>query len=250
MMPVGLIHIGKTGGTSVAQSPLIHNFGHVMFYDDDRPDSATNYIYVGHDPERASGCVAPLSEARRFYCVSIVRNHYDWLVSYADWCGCFVPWNPGHYDHEIAKKGFDYLINSIVARDTQWPSRKFLFCQLFTPTGRCVPDHLFHTECLDKELAGYFGSVGATWVPQSRQKVGKRNRDHGRYDTTEWYFRDKTLAERVWDCWKEEMQLYGYGADVFQRKPRNGFLSGAIANRRDRVRYLFKNNQLEINTTV
>jgi hypothetical protein len=236
---VALLHIPKTGGTSAASSPLIAEFGHTMVYDVE--GTAYNYLYMYQDPPRAKKVNLPIEHTNKWYVISIVRNHFDWLVSYADWCCCFNNWNPLHYDAKYGRKGFEYFIRHIMNRDDRWPCRKFIFCQNFTPTGRWVPDHIFHTGSLDDELRAFFKKQGKVYVPAPRQQIGRAKLANQRPPKSELYRDDKLVCE-ILDCWGLEMSIYGMEEGPFDIPA----MIGAIADK-EQYRYVWNTNTLSIN---
>jgi hypothetical protein len=240
--PIGLVHIPKTGGTTIVSSPLIKEFGHCMAYHPDHYESRYNYLYMGHAEHLTQSVTISLDELAKYYVFSVVRNPFNWLISYADWCSCFTNWNPDHYDAPYAKKGFEYFIRHIMNRDDRWPCRKFIHCQLFTPTGELVPDHILHTEHLDVELAHFFMAKKKVWVPPTRKQVGRAKLRKKRPSIDELY-KDERLVHDIYECWGDEFRMLGYTHNPFDPNhyPAPAIISGAIEDK-SIVRYIYDTN--------
>lgn len=127
------LHISKTGGTYIAQletdripviSPLIY-LGHSTVVTDKRQP---NYLYYPRDPQNSYNTILQ-TDIKDIFIFSTVRNIFSWLVSYAGHAGCWQNkyLNTEHYDYKNAKKGFNYLIQTIANREIPWPNRKFIF---------------------------------------------------------------------------------------------------------------------------
>jgi hypothetical protein len=195
---------------------------------------------MGHAEHLTKSVTISLEELSYYYVFSVVRNPFDWLISYADWCSCFTNWNPDHYDAPHAKKGFEYFIRHIMDRDDVWPCHKFIYCQLFTPTGELVPDHILHTEQLDVELAKFFMAKGKVWVPPIRKQVGRAKVVKKRPPKEELY-KDDRLVSDIYECWWSTFHMLGYGKCPFDvvRYPLQATVSGKV-NDKSRVKYIWE----------
>jgi len=227
---IALLHAPKTGGSSLEMDKRITTFGHMGVYDDGNPNcKRINYTYYYHDTKSARQAILPLIHTKKYYTLFIVRNHFSFLISYFDWVGGFTNWNDNHHDHIIANRGFDYFVKSIINRENAWPSRRYIYCQMWTPSGLLVPDHILHTEILDDEVIELFAQYGEKYTPPPRVQIGRRHgsfgarsagkgknlsQSDGKTDKRkphEMY--SDSLASEVYQCWEEEMTLLGYGSD-------------------------------------
>ncbi len=203
---VALIHIPKTGGTYVNQfegekTPVIWPFvdlGHTCIIDN---ATEKNSVYP---PKRGIIRTTPLSKIQKYKILSIIRNPFAWLVSYAGHAGAWPTnyLNTDHYDFNNAQKGFDYLVKSIVNRDDIWPNRKFIFFPLFSDNGAMVVDYLARTETLDTDLNHFAQLNDLKYKKKKKQRLGKKSDYRS-------YYNDK-LINLVEETWGREMKLYGY----------------------------------------
>lgn len=207
------IHIPKTGGSYLRQTegsyvPVIwpiEPLGHCYFYTHSKPTSVSNTSFSaivknGFYPESMIG-------KRKVF--SVVRNPFDFLVSWADHAGGWTAKykNEKQYDYELANKGFEYYLKTIAERETSWPNRKFLFFQLFAESGRFLPNWVCRSESLDKELAELCAAWGLRYRKSAPQRVSTgRKRDY------RYYYNDE-LCELVSKTWGRELAMYGYSFD-------------------------------------
>jgi hypothetical protein len=198
---IGHIHVPKTGGTytNSLQETLPHiNFSHVLV----RSTQADYSCPVGLTTIKKN-------KLNSFFLFSTVRNPLSFFVSYyhhAQGFGNYV--NRNHYDYAAAQKGFDYLMQTIMNRSDKWPSRKFVFPQLFDQDGKCIIDWVNRNETLDADLNALCEYFGLNFSPGSKQRVSPKNK------RWEEYYSDKLLHE-VSLLYSREMKLFGYsGPDV------------------------------------
>jgi len=209
------IHIPKTGGTYLNQLagdmiPVIYPLkylGHSYIIDDPLD---LNVIYLRHALNLAKSQITRKEDINNYFNFSTVRNIFDWLVSYASFAAGwkYKNGNPSHYDYENAKKGFDYLIKTIANREDQWPSRKFIHCQIFSSKGDLVTNWLNRNETLDCDLSLLAQTLGIYYKKRKRQMVGKRE------DYREYY--DDSLIDLVYKTWGRELKLFGFGFENSQ----------------------------------
>ena len=177
---IALLHCPRCGGTTIEQSPDITTLGHMGIYNDINPKcERINYIYTPYDQKSAQQAVLPLSHIQKYYNLFIVRNHYSWLLSFWDWTSGLSRWNSNHHEYAISRRGFDFFVKNIIDREDGWPSRKNIFCQMFSTDGLLIPDHILHTEELDGEMIGLFQKHGGKWVPPPRMQIGRRHGNFG-----------------------------------------------------------------------
>lgn len=212
------VHCPKTGGTYVCQhesgkAPVIsglRDLGHSYIVDD---SISKNPIYQYGPNKTGEDSVVNRSDIEGLPVFSIVRNHYDWLVSYFYHAGGDPNnkyFNPEHYDYKYSKKGFDYLVRVICDREDKWPNNKLLFPQVFSSGGDMICDYIANTNSLDDNLSEISDIYGLKYQKKGKQRVG-------RVGDSEYkkYFSD-SLAQLVLDTWEDELQIYGFGFDKLE----------------------------------
>lgn len=204
------LHIPKTGGTYLGQR---ETDGHPVL---------TPMRYLGHlcvVADKASSIYPPTvgfqpnyliehGELRNNTLFSTVRNPWDWLVSYYFHAGGIDPRyaNPRHYDYFIARKGFEYLLDTIANRDRNtWPNRQLIHFQLFRDDGALIVDWINNTNTLDDDICAFAEHFGARY--QCKQ-IQRRSRD----DDYRSYYNDRT-ASLVEEVWGREIRLFGFDFD-------------------------------------
>lgn len=225
---LAFIHIPKTGGTYVGRLKASWNLrylGHACVVDLSQKN-AFPYVQTGIDR------TVSYQEINKYYAFAIVRNIFEWLVSYAGHAG---GWNPdyrdlNHYDYKNAQKGFEYLVKTISDRDSSvWPNRKLIFFQLFCNNGRFCVDRLLRTETLDADLSILASDFGVPYQIVLKQRVGK-HKDYRKY------YNDP-LIELVQNTWRKELKLFGYTFDSFDK-------SNVLFNKTiDKILYFYDHNQ-------
>ncbi len=199
---IGHIHMPKTGGTYVSslEDTFPHiNFSHCLI----RNDRTDRFCPTGLT------CISS-SHVKSFFLFSCVRNPLNFLVSYYYHVKGGKPEykNPNHYDFTSAQKGFSYLLETIMNRTDKWPSRKFLYPQLFNQKGSCIIDWINRQEALNadlEKLGRYFNTVIHA---KKKQRVSEKQVSYAQHYSDD-------LFEKVTKVYQREMALFGYdGFDI------------------------------------
>jgi len=205
--PPVFIHIPKTGGTYLAQlekdkesvvKPMI-NLGHTCVINKSI-STPEDFPHSFKDKKKYDQ-----NWLKNYFVFSIVRNIFDWLVSYWGHAGGHNPKydSRSHYDYSIAQKGFEYLLKTIANRENEWPSRKFIHFAIFSCHGNLIVDWINRTETLDEDLKAMAKYKHLNYSKKEKQRVGVRDRDYRSY------YNDK-LIELVYNTWGRELKLFGY----------------------------------------
>lgn len=240
------IHIPKTGGTYITQKdsegyfkvckPLKtigHNYIVCSKYE-------YNPIYC-REPWRHRLTTLEVNILKEPVVFSVVRNHWDWLVSYFFHAGGkkskFL--DKMHYDYQLSQKGFDYFLKSIVDRDSIWPDNKFIFTQVFSSSGNLIPDYILRTHTLDEDLKQFASETGFTYSTKSRKRVSRK-------DDYKSYYTD-SLAQLVLDTWKDEIELYGFSYENIESDEKTLLKRKINEKVKKTVKYFRIENQLYVN---
>jgi len=203
------IHVPKTGGTYLAQ------------LETDKESVIQPMKYLGHScvvnksisiPEDYPPEIGYKDKKKydqhwlnNYFVFSIVRNIFDWLVSYWGHTGGHNKKyaNKNHYDYKNAQKGFEYLVKTIAEREHKWPSREFIHFAFFSYHGDLIVDWINRTETLDEDLKALAKYKNLSYSRKEKQRVGVRKRDYRKY------YNDR-LVELVYKTWGRELNLFGY----------------------------------------
>jgi hypothetical protein len=192
---LGHIHIPKTGGTYVRaiKSSLPHvDFSHVVV----RKNRSDKYCPLGLT------AISP-RKVRGYTLFSNVRCPARFFVSYYHHVIGFNEFtNNRHYDYCLAQKGFVPFLQTIMEREDPWPSRKFLFPQLFAEDGTCIVSCINRAETLDRDLARLCREYGLTFRPVERRRASPR----ADYST---YYTRPLMSSLEKTYWRENL-LFGY----------------------------------------
>jgi len=216
---VCFLHIPKTGGSytkhgnKTKQSPVrpITYLGHKFILDSsndfDVYDDPIYYKNIGKRAAKAHKGILRETINDKFV-FSNIRNIFKWLVSWGGHVGCWkASHNVGnrHSDYPIAQKGFEYYIKTIANREFPYPSRKFIFAQLFSTQGDLIVDWINYTDYLDQDLAALAKFKNLKYVKQNKKRVSG-NKDYRQYYTTD-------LIDLVYQTWKREIKLFNFNFD-------------------------------------
>ena len=199
------IPVPKTGGNylraalhSAVAGQLVYDDNHFVSVDaehDTLVDYPPNGSYLKHwfnfgvgDTNRLAGKV----------CFTVVRNPYDWLVSYYH----VVP-------HGANVNSFGAFIATVADRNKEWPCKKLIYFPFFSYKGDFLVDYLFHQDNLDTELEEFADVTnGLYYIKQDKVKVSAKRTDPD-YKS---YYTDELIAI-VAKTWNRELRLYGYNYD-------------------------------------
>lgn len=195
--PIGHIHIPKTGGSFLSEQiervPFI-SFNHVLL----RERRSDKWCPVGLTP-------ISYKKTEGFYLFSTVRNPLTWLISYYHHVRSFGDHvNQRHYDYKLAQQGFETLIEAIITRESPWPSKKFLFPQLFGQKNEPVIDWVNRNESLTDDLEAMFAQFSVDFDVDSA-----RVRSAPKTKLDQDYYSDE-LLHRVCRTYRREMEIFGY----------------------------------------
>ena len=197
---IGFVHIPKNAGTYInslkTQFPFL-NFNHVL----GRDDRSDKFCPVGLTPIK-------INKLKNYFLFSSIRNPFSFFVSYYH----HVIGNPGHenlnhYDYKVAIQGFEPFLKSITNRNDKWPSRKFLFPQLFDQGQFPVIDYLIRNETIHADLESLFALYNCTYIKKEKQRAAVKNELS--------YYYSQELIDLVNDIYSRELFLFGYTFDSY-----------------------------------
>ncbi len=202
------VHIPKTGGTYIRQfesdknaviKPMI-SIGHAYIKEDLNKQNPFRYGIIES---------VDYKEVKKYCIFTVVRNIYSWLVSYYNHSGGHtgVYVDKNHYDYKNSQKGFDYLLKTIINRNDIWPSRKFIFFQIFSNIGNVIVDRILKQESLDDSLKKMAKDEKLVYVKKEKQRIG--------FAVDYRTFYNSSLINLVEKTWKRELDLFGYDFDGF-----------------------------------
>jgi len=242
---VYFLHIPKTGGSYVHQgkpiTPII-NLGHKNILDNPNDfDIFENPLYYkdfqNKERVRKNHLGISAQSIQNKFIFSNIRNIFKWLVSFAGHIGCWnAKHNVGsmHYDYKYAQKGFDYYIKTIANRTFPYPSKKFLFTQLFSSQGSFIVDWLNYTDTLDNDLKSLAKFKNLKYAKKNKRRVGN-NKDYRMYYTSD-------LIDLVYKTWDREIKLYNFDFD--NNKQHSNKLSHLI--KQPKLKYTWIDDKFEL----
>lgn len=193
------LHIPKTGGTYLThclQRSRTISINHCLLRDhlDDRHVPVG---LVGTHWQPKPGCVVFTTVRNP---LTFFRSYYHHVVGHGKYH------NKQHYDYPVAEKGFAYLMEAILDRENAWPSRKFLYPQLFDQSGKLVPQWINRCEHLDGDMEDFASQYGVDFSPGERKRSAP-------VDPLDRYY-SEALMERVISHYSREMSVFGYGQNT------------------------------------
>jgi len=225
------VHIPKTGGTYITS--YFPNYGFVTL----------NHALLR---EALDDCHVPIGligtkfKPRQYHVLfSTVRNPLTFFRSYYHHVVGHGKWhNHDHYDYKASQKGFYYLMQVILDRDDKWPSRKFLYPQLFDQSGKLIVKWINKNESLDEDVSLFAQSLGY------RFEKGEKKRVAPVHELSEYY--SDALLEQVHKVYQREFDVFGY--------QERHYSSNAILLHRDVSRYTvtydYRTDNLNLGTSL
>ena len=172
------VHLPKTGGTylnsRIENLPVV-NLNHSLFRKSKFSTSVPiglSYIYENR-----------LKKIKPKTIFTIVRDPITFFVSYWNHVTGSTEehysskyYNKKHYDLDISRKGFKNFVHEIITRDSsKYPSKSFLYPQIFNSNGKLIVDYIFHNKNLDVQLVNFFNEKGYLFKPGKRQRSSPTN---------------------------------------------------------------------------
>lgn len=189
------VHIPKTGGTSVTSGVHADWFvtlNHMLL----RENLTDQFIPIGLMGTK-------WQPSTRHVLFTTVRNPLTFFRSYYHHViGHGQHHNHEHYDFKTAQKGFDYLMRVIIDRDDFWPSRKFLYPQLFNQSGQLIVNWINRTESLNEDMKCLMTKMGYPFTPLETKRAAP-------IKELSSYYSDH-LMNQVSEVYSREFEAFGY----------------------------------------
>lgn len=182
------------------------------------PRCASNYVYEALKPDfpkehytfcypdTLKGHWKPIPEdynEEEDFCFAVVRNPFDLLVSSYEW---------NRANEDVMKgattkdKGFkEWLKETIFNPETNYPSSKFLFFQMFGTEGRCKVDYIARLETLDEDLVNIAEITGRRYQKSPKSNTSER-------DPNIHHYYDDESQRWIRDAYSRELMLFSYVA--------------------------------------
>ena len=189
------IHIPKTGGNSInanIRSGRFVTLSHAVL----RKKLDDDHVPVGLVGTHYTPSINHIVFSTVRNPLTFLRSYYHHVAGH----GRFH--NKAHYDYPKAEKGFSYLVEAILDREGIWPSRKFLYPQLFNQHGDLVVNWINRNETMDQDMKRFADIAGFSY------KTGEKKRAAPVKALSE-YYSDKQL-QMIMDNYKREFMLFGY----------------------------------------
>lgn len=109
--------------------------------------------------------------------------------------------NNSHYDFVLSGMGVRAFLEEIINRQGYFPSKNFLFPQLFNSRGECIIDLVFFQSNLEDQLKNYFNNKGYT-LSNSSKKRRSPNNDTLKFEITSFREKLKEIYSREYFMFK------------------------------------------------
>ncbi len=261
-MTLAFIHIPKTGGSYFGTTTVRHhhisggghhhrniikpmiNLGHTAI-----GNNRQEYNYLHYPREESKSFwhnIHAKGELSEYDVFANVRNPFGWLVSWAATTGAWGNYegNETHYEYPSSSKNFKEFIKTLATREEYWPSKKFLFFQMFDSNGDMVVDWVNRTEELDADIKAMAQHYGVEY--QSKEMVNVS--DHKDYRL----YYDDELIEIVLNTWGREMGLLGYTfvEPLVPAKLPERMVINRLNHMKERVKYFIEEDLLFVDGEI
>jgi len=190
------VHIPKTGGTYITSCFPANGFvtlSHMLL----RKDLSDRFIPIGLMGTKWQPSTRHILFSTVRNPLTFFRSYYHHVIGHGQYH------NHEHYDFKVAQKGFDYLMRTIMDRDDVWPSRKFLYPQLFDQSGQLIVNWINKNESLDEDMKCFSEKLG--YPPYT---PGEKKRAAPVKDLSEYY--SENLKDLVDEVYAREFDVFGY----------------------------------------